>query len=140
MSNESSFYASIIKDFSSILNKLKCTPPPPNTPSAIIDLSAPMPPPGTASSLTTEEVPELLVNKVFPAYMRCAKCFQCQRTGHYKSFALTIIASLVNDHPHNIIQTTVHFILQMTLLLTTARMMMKMTKKMTMFLINMMMI
>jgi hypothetical protein len=38
------------------------------------------------SSHTIEDVPELLVNKVLPAYMRYAICFQCQRTGHYKSF------------------------------------------------------
>jgi hypothetical protein len=86
ISNELSFHASITEDFSTILNKPRCAPPGLNTPSAIINLSAPTPPPGTTSSHITDEVPELLVNKVFPAYMRHAICFQCQRTSHYKSF------------------------------------------------------
>jgi hypothetical protein len=34
----------------------------------------------------TNEVPPLLVNRVFPPYMRCGICFQCQRAGHFKSF------------------------------------------------------
>jgi hypothetical protein len=38
------------------------------------------------SSPFTNEVPPLLVNKVFPLYMRRGICFQCQRTGHFKSF------------------------------------------------------
>jgi hypothetical protein len=86
ISNKSSFHTSITKEFSSILNKPKCVPPRPNTPSAIINLSVPMPPPGMTSSHSIKEIPELLINKVFPACMRCTKCFQCQRTGHFKSF------------------------------------------------------
>jgi hypothetical protein len=75
-----------MEDFATVLNKPKCTPPGLNTPSAIIDLSVPTPPPGMTSFPLYDEVPPLLVNKVFPAYMRCAICFQCQRIGHYKSF------------------------------------------------------
>jgi hypothetical protein len=71
---------------SNILNKPRYAPPEPNTPSAIIDLSAPTPLPGTISSPFTNEVPPLLINKVFPAYMRHRICFQCQRTGHFKLF------------------------------------------------------
>jgi hypothetical protein len=38
------------------------------------------------SSPFTNEVPPLLIDKVFPPYMRRSICFQCQRTGHFKSF------------------------------------------------------
>jgi hypothetical protein len=38
------------------------------------------------SSPFTDEVPPLLVNKVFPTYVRHTICFQCQRTSHYKYF------------------------------------------------------
>jgi hypothetical protein len=84
--NESSSHDNIMEDTVNILNKPKCAPPELNIPSAIIDLSAPTPPPGMIFSPFTNEVPPLLVNKVFPAYMRCGICFQCQRTGHFKSF------------------------------------------------------
>jgi hypothetical protein len=70
------------------LNQPKCVPPNQNTLSAIpiINLSMTTPPLGTLSSPFTNEVPPLLINKVFPLYMRCGICFQCQRTGHFKSF------------------------------------------------------
>jgi hypothetical protein len=86
ISNESSFHMNITEEFSSVLNKPKCDPPNLSTPSTIIDLSTPTPPSGHISSLGAEETPALLVDKVFPAHMRRAKCFQCQRFGHYKSF------------------------------------------------------
>jgi hypothetical protein len=86
ISNESSFHASITEEFSSILNNPKCAPPGPNTPSTIIHLLTPTPPSGHISSLGAEETPALLVDKVFPTHMRHARCFQCQRVGHYKSF------------------------------------------------------
>jgi hypothetical protein len=84
--NELSSHNNIMEDAVNILNKPRCTPPDPNTPSAIINLSAPTPPLGMLSSPFTNEVPPLLVNKVFPPYMRHGICFQCQRTGHFKSF------------------------------------------------------
>jgi hypothetical protein len=87
-SNELSSRDSTMEDVTISLNQPKCAPPNQNTPSAIpiIDLSATTPPLGMLSSPFTNEVPPLLVNKVFPAYMRRSICFQCQRTGHFKSF------------------------------------------------------
>jgi hypothetical protein len=85
-SNELSSHDSIMEDATNILNKPRCVPPDPNTPSAIINLSAPTPPPGMVSFPFTNEVPPLLINKVFPVHMRRGICFQCQQTGHFKSF------------------------------------------------------
>jgi hypothetical protein len=85
-SNRLSSHDSIMEDAAHTLTNLKCAPPNQNIQSAITAPQAPTHPLGTTSSLSTDEVPPLLVNKVFPVHMRQGICFQCQRTGHFKSF------------------------------------------------------
>jgi hypothetical protein len=75
-----------MEDAARTLTNLKCMPPNQNIHPAITAPQAPTHPLGTTSSLSTDEVPPLLINKVFPAHMRRGICFQCQRTGHFKSF------------------------------------------------------
>jgi hypothetical protein len=68
--NALSSHDSIMEDTARTLTNLRCTPPSRNTPSALPVPQAPTRPLGTTSSLSTDEVPPLLVNKVFPAHMR----------------------------------------------------------------------
>jgi hypothetical protein len=112
-SNESSSHDNIMEDIVISLSQPKCAPPNQNTPSAIpvIDLSTHTPPLGTLSSPFTDEVPPLLVNKVFPSYMRRGICFQCQRMVISNSFAPITIARTVNDLHLNIIQRVAHSIM-----------------------------
>jgi hypothetical protein len=85
-SNESSFPDRITADAAHTLTNLRRTPLYPAIPSAITDPPLPIHPPGTTSFPTTDEALPLLVNKVFPLHMRRGICYQCQRTGHFKSF------------------------------------------------------
>jgi hypothetical protein len=81
------------------------------------------------SSPITDEVPPLLINKVFPAYMRHAIAFNARELDIINLSALTITAPTVNDPRLNIIHTIAHSI-TWTLLPTIAKM--TMMKKMKM--------
>jgi hypothetical protein len=75
-----------MEDAAHTLTNLRCMPHGHNIPSATTDHPPPIHPPGTTSSPNTGEIPPLLVNKVFPSHMRRGICYQCQQTGHFKSF------------------------------------------------------
>jgi hypothetical protein len=85
-SNKSSSPNKIMADAAHTLTNLRHMHLYPNIPSAITDPPPPIHPPGNTSFPTTNEALPLLVNKVFPSHMRQGICYQCQRTGHYKSF------------------------------------------------------
>jgi hypothetical protein len=84
--NALSSHDRIMDDAARTLSSLRCASHNRNIPSAITDRPPPIHPPGTTSSPNTNEVPPLLVNKVFPSHMRRGICYQCQQTGHFKSF------------------------------------------------------
>jgi hypothetical protein len=65
-----SSHDSIMEDVARTLTNLRCTPHGRNTPSVTTSRPPPIHSPGTTSSLNTDEIPPLLVNKVFPSHMR----------------------------------------------------------------------
>jgi hypothetical protein len=77
-SNKLSSHDSIMEDTTHTLTNLRCAPPNQNIQSAITVPQAPTHPLGTTSSLSINEVPPLLVNRVFPPHTRQGICFQCQ--------------------------------------------------------------
>jgi hypothetical protein len=86
MTNVLSSHDNIMEDVACTLTNLRCTPHNQNIPLAITSPLPPIHPPGNTSSPTTNEALPLLINKVFPLHMRRGICYQCQRTGHFKSF------------------------------------------------------
>jgi hypothetical protein len=78
MSNELSSPDRIMADAARTLTNLRRMPLYPVIPSATTDPPLPIHPPGTTSFPSTDEALSLLVNKVFPPYMRQGICYQCQ--------------------------------------------------------------